>query len=183
MNRRKFVRALGGITLGGTTALAGCSGLDPGYTGGSEGGDTVTATVGAKELWMGHKREGREPGSTSVIHFGPEGAWIDERIEPRIDADSEDIEVGDSLYDLPISEIFTELDGIRTWIVFGLDISTPDEINGNEQVDDDSEYYWYAAPTAFFDHVDVKSEHTFRVATPGEYYDGAGHGRIIDIVD
>jgi hypothetical protein len=183
MDRRRYLQGFGSIALVGGVSLAGCSALNTKNTSGSKDDDTVAAAVGGKQLWMGHKREGEETGSTSVIHFWPDEAWIDERIEPRIDADNEDISPGTSLAELPISEIAAELDGIRTWVVFALDLSTPDEINDNEPVDEEDGYYWYAAPTAFFDYIDVESEHTFRVAAPDEYYDGSGPGRIIDILD
>ncbi|MFP9060699.1 hypothetical protein ACLI4R_09230 [Natrialbaceae archaeon A-chndr2] len=180
MNRRKFVHVLGGLTA--TTALAGCSTLDSASTDGNGSDDAVTATVDGKELWMSHRREGREPGSTAVIYFDPDVAWIDERFERRIDANNEDIELGDSLADLPIPEIGAELDGISTWVVFILDLHTPDEINGIEEIDGNG-YYRYGAPTAFFDRVPVGSEHTFRVTTPDDYYVGAGDGLLIDIVE
>ena len=182
MHRRKYLQGLGGMALGGMAALAGCSALDTGYTGESDGNDTVVATVGGTELWMSHKRENRDPASTTVIQVWPDEAWIDERIEPRIDADNGDVEPGDPLAELPVSEIAAELGGFRTWVVFALQLSTRDEINDNDRVTDGDEYYWYAGPTAFYDHVDLESEHTFRVAESGEYHDGSAAGRIIDVV-
>ena len=181
MNRREYLQGLG-MALGGMTALAGCSALATEDTGESDNDDTVVATVGGKKLWMGFTQESREPASTSIIHIGLDEAWIDERIEPRIDADNGDVEPGDPLAELPVSEIAAELGGFRTWVVFALQLSTRDEINDNDRVTDGDEYYWYAGPTAFYDHVDLESEHTFRVAEPGEYYDGSASGRIIDIV-
>jgi hypothetical protein len=182
MNRRKYLQGLGGMALGGMTALAGCSALATEDTGESDNDDTVAATVGGKGLWMGHKRESRDPASTSVIQVWPDEAWIDERIEPRISADNDDIEPETPLAELPVSEIAAELKGFRTWVVFALQLSTRDEINDNDRVTDGDGYYWYVGPTAFYDHVDLESKHTFRVAEPGEYYDGSAAGRIIDIV-
>ena len=180
MDRRDYLQAVGGIALGGTAALAGCSALETGEEGDD---DTVAVTVGGTELWMAHRRESRGPGSTSVVQVWPDEAWIDERIEPRIDADNDEVDSGDSLAELPVSEIAAELDAIRTWVVFALELAAPDDINDNETDDDEDGYHWYAAPTAFFDRVVVGSEHTFRVAEPDGYYDGSGTGRVVDVLD
>jgi hypothetical protein len=57
-------------------------------------------------------------------------------------------------------------------VVFALQLDTRDEINGNDRVADGDDFYREAGPTAFFGHVDVEPEHTFRDGAPDSQYEG-----------
>lgn len=176
-SRRRFVTAASGVGIG---ILAGCSESDT-KPKSIVKGNVLSIGLGAlyrpeskpndhQLLWILHTLENGE------FEVGPQ-------VKEATDLTADDVTPETTIADLPMADIYGELDIVQHFLAVTIHNYTTDEVNRREPLEASDSGYTYIAPSKYFGHIDVDTTYRFRVAEPGDYYPRDYGGRIIDVVE